>query len=99
MLKFSPEYWRARKPSHTLRTGWEVKAADNTTIAEIVSEHREADTNLIAAAPDLYRAALWVLGIDEYGRNHGYPPIAPCSAESMEALAAALAKAEGRDHG
>ncbi|MFO1043312.1 MAG: hypothetical protein U0941_16075 [Planctomycetaceae bacterium] len=63
---------------------------------ETPSEHREADARLIAAAPDLLDAAYLAWEeIDQWNETMGGSED-PRTQEAIDALADAIARAEGR---
>ena len=55
----------------------------------------EANARLIAAAPELLAACKAVIKEAYVSENHGEPPTAEMSADVLEVLRAAIAKAEG----
>ena len=85
--KFTPGPWKAVKSYGD----WSIYAGDTYIAAPDASESDEIEPNarLIAAAPDLLLAAKAIIYTDERGQGAGY-------AEAMQALVAAIAKAEGR---
>jgi len=103
--KYTPGPWKVKKQSPSqigIRANSHFVAFLNYgALNPNLDVQQVANAHLIAAAPELYEAAQAVLKFifDEYGSeewvaSHG-DPVAPEARAVRDALAAALAKAEG----